>query len=554
MLSIGIHITQDRVCFSELRLEDSEPILQSFHEHFFDKGAIKEEKQALITQWIEQIEQKYKGQTLWFCYGLSQNLVTNFFISFPFKEKFKILKTLPFEIEEKTPFQSDKVFFDARICKIENKTKSSALCFVTPKDSVNELMPIYKSKSPYLMSCEGSALANLLESWNKPLSQVQNPMSPSVFIYLGVDVSQLLFYRKGCLERISVLDWGILPIIKEMQKTYTLSWEQAWQEFFEKSFILTEAKGFTKEQVFFSNLVKKKLDLLLPQLSLLRLSLETEYKTPIKELSLFGPGAGIKNLTAFLTTQSSIPVSRLKQIVSVPSFQLNDQPLALISLGLALEGLKSSPYPGLNFFQSIKKESFSFLSKKGTVMSLTFLILFSVFTSYSIVRKQESLKVLNKMESVFINYGKNISFMKESRINTKSLDSFIEKKEKTIKNKQIIQDKMQLPNPIDKLRVLSQNLGRASKWNLRILYLNIEDSKITIKGLAQSNLLKDFQLELKSLAKGRLKDRSSKERSQFTKEIKKNLKKLKEKVSSPDEQEEVKRTFFSYTFELKEGV
>ena len=293
MLSIGIHITESSVHFAELSLEGPKPKLESFEEHFFEDQDIEEEKVLFIVRHIEKIEEKHKGKTLRFCYGLSQNSVTSFLVKFPFKEKFKILKTIPFEIEDKSPFRPDKVFFDARICKIKDQNKSSALCFVTPEENVNEFLEFSSKlkKPPYLLSCSASALANLLESWNKPLSQIQNPRYHSIYIYLGVENSQILFYKEGYLEHISVLDWTMVGIVKEMEKMYKLTAEKAWEEFFEKSFILTLEKGFTKEQIFFSNLIKKKISLLIPKLQLFKISLETEQKIKIEEAVLFGPGS-----------------------------------------------------------------------------------------------------------------------------------------------------------------------------------------------------------------------------------------------------------------------
>ena len=210
MVSIGIHISQDSVCFAELSLEGVKPKLNSFYEHFFESQISQKEKILFISRQLEKIEHKYKGKALRFCYGLSQNLVTSFPIQFPFKEKFKILKTLPYEIEEKSPFHPDKIFFDARICKTKDENKSSVLCFVTSEENVNEFLVLSGKlkKTPYLLSCEGSALANLLELWNKPLSQIQNPRTHSTYIYLGEKNSLILFYKEGHLAHISVFGLG----------------------------------------------------------------------------------------------------------------------------------------------------------------------------------------------------------------------------------------------------------------------------------------------------------------------------------------------------------
>lgn len=560
MISIGVHIHQDSICFAGLSLEGSRPKIHFIKEHFFQDLKSEKEKQSLINSELESIEKQYKGESLRFCYGLSQNLVTNFSIDFPFKEKFKILKTLPFEIEDKSPFRSDNVFFDARICKIKNN-QSSALCFITPEDNVKEFFKLNSSlkKNPYLLSCEGSALANLLEKWNKPLSQAQNSTAQALYIYLGVQNSQLLFYREGHLEHISVLDWTVAGIVKEMEKLYKLTKQKAWAEFFEKSFILTSAKGWTKEQRLFSDLVKKQIDLLIPKLHLLKMSLETEQKVSIKKAMLFGPGAVIKNLTAFLTAQMSVNVSRLNSIKGLTELKASSGLLAYEAVGLALEGLKSSPYQGLNFLQSKTKESFSLYPKKWRRVGMLLLLGFVVGTAYTFARKKESSKVLDSAQSIFSDFGKKITSMPEQRVNLESIKSFLKKEKEKIASEQIVQDELNQPNPMDYLQFISQKLGSATQWNLSLSYLKLEKGAVEIKGSVAPASLEDFKLKIKSLAKSSFKEHPI---PQKPKEVKKDLepskqkeKTTKNKKSEPSEDlKKEERAFFSYSFKLKEGV
>ncbi len=511
MLNIGVHITQDSVCFAELSLERAKPKLHSVNEYFFDEQISQEEKNLFILRHLERIEKKNKGKALRFCYGLSQNVVTSFSVQFPFKEKFKILKTLPYEIEDKSPFNPDNVFFDARICRIQNENKASALCFVTPEENVNHFLEWSGGlkRPPYLLSCEAAALANLLEFWNKPLSQTQNPMTCSAYIYLGAQNSQILFYKDGHLIHISVLDWSVLDIVRKMEQQYKLKTEKAWEEFFVKSFILTEVKGFTQEQVHFSNLIKKQISFLVPKIKLLKTAIEAEEKIQIEEAVVFGPGAVIKNITAFLTAELSINISRLKSLAEISYIDPESQPSALIAFGLALEGLKSSPYQSVNFLQSMKKEDLSLFPAKWLKLGLASLLCFVVLTAYAFFRKQESFKILERMESIFIEYGKNIASLQANRISVESLQSFLEKEKSETDNEKFVQAKLDFPNPMDHLRLISKKLNSAEKWKLKIDYLKIENEIVEIKGWVEKTSLGSFKSELKSLSKSSIQDNSS---------------------------------------------
>ena len=511
MVSIGIYIGRDNVCFAELNLEGTKPNLSSIDEYFFKNQPSQEEKHHFILSHIEKIQHKYKGQSLRFCYGLSQNVVTSFPVHFPFKEKFKILKTLPFEVEDKSPFSPDKSFFDTRICRIKDHQNSTALCFITPEEHVQDFLKWnlkFNKTNPYLLSCEGAALANLLELWNKPLSQPQSPMPHAVYLYLGEQNSQILFYQEGYLTQIFILDWATADIVKKMRRLYKLTAKQAWEEFFIKSFILTEVKGFTKEQTMFSNMIKNQLQLLVPKLNLFKISFETEKKLPLEQIIVFGPGAVIKNLTAFLTAELSIKVLRLKTFTEYPYLKVDNKPSALVAFGLALEGLKRSPYKGLNFLQSLQKQELSLFPKQGLKLALAAVLCFAIFTTYTTLRKQESLNVLSKVRAVFLNYGTKITHFKKTHITSEAIQSFLNKNKNTTENEQTVRDKLNEPNPMDHLQLITQKLSDVEKWNLSIHYLKLVGQTVEIKGSVNQSSLPSLKSQLTSLAKGNISEDS----------------------------------------------
>lgn len=577
MLSVGIHITENSVYFSGVSIGESKPKVQFLEEHFFKDQ--KEEKAVFIANLIEKIQKNNKGEALRFCYGLSQNVVTSFFVRLPFKEKFKIIRTLPFEIEDQTPFQLDKVFFDARICKIKNQKESASICFVTPEENVQEFVHFSGKfcKKPYLLSCETSALANILEYWNKPLSQSQNPTSHQFYLYLGANNSQFLFYKDGHLEYVSVLDWSVGAAVKDMEKFYKLKAEKAWEEFFEKSFILTSAKGFSKEQVFFSNLIKKRVQELMNQLQLLKVSFETGQKIKMEDVILLGPGSVIKNLTAFLTAETSMTFSKLKTLEVFPYLDLQEKSSALMALGLSLEGLKRAPYEGINFLKSTDKEPPSLFPKIWQKRAVIVFIAFFVFAAYTFVRKRESYRTFERIQPVFMSFGKQIAFMNEDEIHTEKIKSFLKKEKNKTQDEQFIKEKLALANPMDKIQLITQQLGGAEKWNLNITYLKVEENNIQMKGSLNKSSLENFRSQLKTLVKGpikelpkekeiKLEDSPKQAEAAVSPAVKKGANQkdkkrdskqgmqepLTQEQSDSESPDQKDMAFFSYTFELKE--
>ena len=502
MISIGFYISKDSLNVAELSLSGSQPQILAINQQLFQDIESEEEKLKLLSKEIERIEKQYKGKNIRLCYSLSQNLVSNFLIEFPFKEKFKILKTIPFEIEDKTPFQMDKICFDARICKIKDKNKSSVLVFVTPEENVKKIVSFLKplKRNIYLLSCSSSALANLLETWQSSLSKRQNPNPDSAYLYIGIENSLVLLYKDGFLNHVSVLDWGCREIIEEMKVAYKLEKEKAYEEFFTKAFILTQVKGFTKEQRFFSDLIKKKVQALVPELKLLKLSLETKKNQTFSKLIIFGPGSMIKNLSVFLTEEIDLPVSKLNSFLVFPKFDLQSKALTDIALGLALEGLKKSPYTGLNFLQSKKKTAFSLFPKKWRKTALAVLVCFFIFSIYAFIRQFESSSALKQVDELFSDYGVKIANLRKKEVDTQSIKDFLALEKQKKEDEKIVKEYLNLEQPMDFLQLLSQKIGSAEKWSLNIQYLNIKDKKVEIKGKIKQDSLESFKSLLQSLS------------------------------------------------------
>ena len=562
MVSIGFYISKDSLNVAELSFSGQQPEILSVNSFFFKDSESEEEKQTLLSKEIERIEKQNKGKNIRFCYGLSQSLVSSFFVEFPFKEKFKILKTLPFEIEDKTPFQLDKVCFDARICRTD-KNKSFVLVFVTPEENVKEFIAFTKplKRNIHLLSCSSSALANLLEDWSAPFSQPQNSNKGEAYIHLGLENSLVLLYKEGFLTHVSVLNWGCFGMIEEMAKAYKLSVEQAYEEFFTKAFILTQIRGFTKEQKFFSNLIKRRIQSLITEIKFLRMSLETKLNQPFSKLVIFGQGAVIKNLSAVLTEELNLPVSKLKSLAPFPNFDLQSRPLTDIALGLALEGLKKPPYTGLNFLQTTKKTAFSFYSKKWKKTALAFLFCLFLFSIYAFVRQFESASALNKMDEVFTDYGKKIAYLRA--VSVESVEEFLTLEKGKKEDEKIVREILSLEQPIDHLQKIVQKVVLAEDWNLSLQYLKIKGREIEMRGKIDSSALERFKSLLQSLSEEPIKENKTelispeKPDPSISAKPKENTELLEKEDSKTDDlgletqNTESEISSFSYSFTLK---
>jgi len=567
MVILGLYISKESFFIAEVCLSEQKPKILYLEETFWFNLESEEEKMALLAKKIQDREEVYKGQNIRICCSLPQNFVSSFSLQLPFKERFKILKTIPFEVEDHTPFQANQVLFDMRVCQIQEKNKTHILSFVTPEESVQDFLQIVQglNRPIHLLSCSVACLANLLETWNRPLSKPQNPDgSIDTYLYLGIENSYLFFYKKGFLHSISVLDWGCGGIIDEMQSTYKLSREKAWEEFFNKAFLLNQVKGFTKEQVFFSNLVKKHTEPFVPKFNLLKMSLEAKKEIKVSKMMLFGPGAKIKNLSSFLSEELDLSVYKSKYLAAFPHWDWRVKPSGLIAVGLTLEALKRYPYPGLNFLSFQKKAPalISLGSLKNRVFML--LVAFFVLLSYSLLKKYETDQVVDQVETTFKEYGLKIAQLPTNKIEVQAVEAFLKTENKKQVAEKQIQEELSQSSPIKALEKIAINLGSSKPWDLSLEFIKISGLHVEMRGSLKAEQFKSFQSVIQNLASTRLGETKKRglQKEGSVGEDNKRLQKLGKEQSLEEAQEEEGfkkgdkitesgRVDFSFSFKLK---
>lgn len=507
MISIGIHTHLCGFEVVELTLENQSLQLKNSHRRVFEPDSTQQG--VALIEHLQSLEKKYKNQPLRFCYSLPQNEVSSFFISLPFKEKFKILKTLPFEIEEQSPFNPHQVFYDARISSFQDK-KSKILCFATPKNNVHNFVKTIKpiKTEPYLLSVEASALANMIEDWN--LHKLKSEKN-KLYIHIGFSETIVLFFHEGSLENISTIDWGLAPIIDKIVKKYKLSFEEAVEEFLTKSFVLSADKGFSKDQIQFSAIIKEELAGFIHQFNLLNISYSNNQVVNLDQCFLLGPGAAIKNLSAFLTMETSHSFSKVKSIPHLSSFDFSDSKnySFSIALGLAMEGFKRAPHTAVNFLSFSKKESFMLFSKKIYTALGIGLIAAALLFGLSFIRHKETRSLNDKIDYIFKEYVRKIMFKKASEVDVDSVKDYLKNKTEIRKIEKIINQKIQKTNAIQILETLSRDLQVKKAWDLKLTYFKIDSSKLFIQGELKASFLAEFKNILKNLSQSELKQWSN---------------------------------------------
>ena len=500
-VSIGIHIQEHSLNIAGLSPEGKVIETRVIP---LEPYNTREQKYIQIVRHLKALEKEHKKEAVRFCFALPQSRVSHFKSWFPFREKFKLIKTLPFEIEDHSPFQPEKVFFDSRVSLCPRENKHAVLCFLTPKETVQEFNEMIKGAkiTPYLLSAEGAVLATLLEG----LSPSPEGVGSAVYIYLGWAQSPALLFNEGRLETLSHLDWGFQPVVEAMKKTYRLNTEQATAQFAEKAFVLMEREGATREQVFFSSLIKKEVDRFVEKFRFLQISMETETELKFQKVFLMGPGSIIKNLPAFLSRALPLPFSRLKTLAGFPEWSLEDhhKQSLLVALGLAAEGLRRPPYSGLNLLRSLNEKKTLNFQKKWKQTFTAVGVSFAVLTGYALIKNRESRLLAENVHSVFMDYGKKIAFLRPSKIHEEAVEDFLKKKELEQNSKKLLEEALSRPNPLDYMKTLVNLLKADPEWNLKITALKIKGRTIDIKGRVNGSHLEAFKTRLQILAENNI--------------------------------------------------
>ena len=545
MISIGIHIQEHSLNVAEVSQKGQ--VLKTYAIPLAPYQVLAQ-KQIQVIEELEKLQKKYQKETVRFCFALPQNETSYISTLLPFKDKFKLIKTLPFEIEDRSPFQAENLFFDSRVSIKEKQGKNHILCFLAPKETVEDFLQLIKKAKihPYLLSTDGVALATLLEDLS-----VNSEGKTTTYLYLGWEESLCLFFNQGVLESLIPFNWGYKPIVTKMEVTYKLTTEEAKKQFAEKSFLLTDTQGFTKEQTFFSSLVKKEITPLIEKLKFLQLSIETKTELKFENIYFLGPGSIIKNLPSFFSKEFSLPFYRLKKISQqaepLESFSHYSHSVAL---GLAFEGLKKPPYSGLNFLRSLGEKKFFLLQKKGRQFLINLGLLFLILTTYSLIKNKESKNLADQIHDIFTSYSEKIALLKYSDISVESVQKFLHKKETKQKNYKLLKNKLNQVNALDHLKSISFILKNNPSWDLKITSLKIKNQKVSINGQIKEPFLENLKTKLKTIAKDSLiktKQETKQKQGAFPPSVKKEEGKSEEAFFSD-------YLSFSYQFQIRSEI
>ncbi len=435
--------------------------------------------------------------------------------TFPFRERHKILKSLPFELEEDIPFQPEQSVFDFKTTHIIGNNASVIAC-ATTKEYLKTLLKQVEDAQlyPEIVSVEGLALGNAYEQWREsPIEYSDKDQElpeadvVDVVLHIGHQSTLVLVMRDGYVLDLRQIDWGGKDLAETIANKYSMHYLEALKELRKKAFILTNNDGATREQIALSEVIKTGVDTLAHEVQLVLLELRTAYNLSYRMGSLSGGIALIRNIGPYLTQKLEIPFNRIGSLEVAPNIDFaaspNNEISFLIAIGLALEGIKRPKNPAINLLKgefARKSEAIRVVWEKWRTAAITAAAAFVILFAWGYMREGYATDMAIVASDKLRSLGRKI--LAQPRIGEAQIRAFIREQEQKAKMKHLFEQLQTISSPLDVVNSLTRKTPNRSEGVLVIKRFSVNNETVRISGeAAQVEMLTRVQNALKSMSK-----------------------------------------------------
>ena len=461
------------------------------------------DKKILIIDALRKIAHHYRDQKAFFSFAVRQELISVRYKAFPFKERHKIIKSLPFQLVDEVPFDHNEAIYEAKFIATIGKI-TEVLAFICPKEHIREILSLLTDAgiNPKILTAQGAATANLISVWNEPPAELTSSLyatgedelglfdirNASGVLEIGHEKTLFSTYINKNLIQTHSLYFGGLHIIKNLVKKYGISETEAMGILIEKGFILTanlEAETeVSPDQRIFSDTIKESFQYLIVTLKRILLALSSKQKITFDHIYLLGGTSGLTNIDEYLSQQFDIPCSLLNHSYDHQAVVKLPAKSSATAIGIAIEALRRPRNPPVNF----RKNDFAFQDKSFNKLwkayNYSFKILavgIAIFFIYTVIRGNLTSNLsdvgYDALSTQAKSPGINLRRASPSRI-----QSFIQKKRREIKNKKDLSAVLDIPTSLDTMALISRQFIDKKKGVVEVQRLSIQNNRIQIEG------------------------------------------------------------------------
>ncbi len=519
MKSVGIDIGSASIKVAEVNLTNKGLVVSQYNEFALGQNPGFDPNIEII-EFLRSVSIQYNPEQTRIVVGLRQEMVAVRNKIFPFSDRIKILKSLPFELEEDIPFSPENAIYDAKIVKVLGHSAEVLAC-AAPKLRITELMAKMQDANIdiSLLSCEGLALANCWEKWNEAPSSISNaPLQlegedrPERHMRILLDIGHtrtlVCAFEDNHLIGLRSILWGGKNLAETLMRKYELPYVEALNVLETKSFVLLNQENSSYDQIVFSQTITEGLNELARDVQMTLLEFQSEFNGKVMGVSLTGGISLIQNLNAYMTQILEVPVNPV-QILNgnfTVGFEVTPHidSTCGVALGLAIEGLKKPRNPALNFLKNeFQKQNLRYqkLWENWGRFAKLAAVAFVAFTAYSVIRDQVALSLVEKSTEALKNQAKAVAKLPSKQSNETGVKKFIKEQRLRTQDIKAIQNLAKMNSALDVLRKISDVAPGKTNSSVLVRRLNIQNQHVEIEGsVGRAQELTVLQASLTSLS------------------------------------------------------
>lgn len=518
MKSIGIDIGSHSIKLVEIQTTNKGHIITRAREQFLSLKTNQDQDLEIIEILRELVKNEDPGQVR-FCLGMPQERVILRHKLFPFKDRLKISKSLPFELEEDIPMSSDNAIFDAKIILTRGETAEVLAAAVT-KSSIAQLLSKIEDAGiqPSILSAEGMALSNVFENWNDappqypPLvtlgEEIIEARRLKIILQIGFSKTMVMAFEKDRLIALRTILWGGKQITEAISRKYELPFMEAKKELELKGFILPSKNNASYDAKIFSDTISKTVRELVRDLQLSFLEIKTEFQAEVTDVYMTGGMSTLRGLGAFLTLNLDLPVNVVTIYNRFPQIIFNvaeypDQRFGT-ALGLALEGIKKPRNPALQFLRNEFAQSNNRLAQltqfwgRTLVVSSAFLLMLIV---YGYLRDSLSLEADALAEENLRTQAVQVAKIPARSATEGGIQRYIRDTRKRVSEVRALSGVIQMNSAMDVLKRVTESAPGKDRITLDLHTFRVRDNNVEMQGYVNSeNEINILQNELRRIA------------------------------------------------------
>ncbi|MNJ98552.1 Competence protein A [compost metagenome] len=505
MKSIGIDIGTSSIKIVEVQSTSKGFQVTQFFEHVLSTSQNADTELEII-EFLRNFSSKFDAAQTRFIFGLRQDKLAIRNKFFPFNDRLKISRSLPFELEEDIPFSADNAIFDAKIIRTVGSGAEVLAC-AAPKNHVQTCLQraLDSSIEPFLISAEGTAFANVFEKWNEapPMTMAPPPALDEIeakplrhtHLVLNIGHSRTLVsaFEGSSLVGIRSILWGGRNIAEAIARKYEIPYVEALKELQTKAFILTNKQGATFDQVTFSETIAKSVREMARDLQLSILEIKSEFNANVTSIGLTGGTCQIQNLGPFLTQLLEVPVNKVSTLDLFPNVLFERSPANSaklgVALGLAIEGFKKPRNPAVNFMRGdfAKQNHYAkaLWAKWGHTVKVAAAALVVLFV-YTSLREQFSLGLADRTQEVLKSQAKSVAKLTGKNATESGIRKYIRENKKRAADLKTLSGLVGMNSAMDIMKKISDATPAKNVVSLDVQDLQIVESNVKMAGYVGS--------------------------------------------------------------------